>query len=440
MDVSLPVSASKASLAGLWVGDITLTNVGSKVSNRANATASVTGGVITGIVVSGSGGGGYPTSTATLVSTAGLEPGMTVTGGGAIGRVTITAVTDETGLVLSQNVPSDTVPLTFGTPIVRSSASSTPPSSPTVVTVSSTAGLTPGMTVTGPGITGTVTIASITNGAQLVLSQNIADGTNNLTYSDVRLATVVAPTPVGVTIAAPPEGGTQATARAIVNNGSITGFIITGGGGGYAIASPQVTIGAPPPLSGTSTARPFKMRTLLHIADDGPGTTRLLSQVFLGLLTNTPTEVGLCTHESSLKQDAKDTAQRLVAAHMPLDQVIGGSGTVTIPGALTRTIQIPFNDATNPFVHAFHPDHDNKDARFQPIGAGVESYDITRTCVFTFTAAPPAGSAAAIGWGSRVIGGTYSETISGIHREPIQLDGTFELRLASEDGTLVTAP
>ena len=98
-------------------------------------------------------------------------------------------------------------------------------------------------------------------------------------------------------------------------------------------------------------------------------------------------------------------------------------------------IQIPYNDATNPFVHQYHPDHDNKNARGQAVGAGVESYNVTRTCTFTFTSSPLSGSQPS-GWGSNIIGGTYQETITGLHRDPITLSGTFELRRANEFGTL----
>jgi hypothetical protein len=186
---------------------------------------------------------------------------------------------------------------------------------------------------------------------------------------------------------------------------------------------------------GNTTPEPFKLRALLHL--DTGGTARLLSQAFLGQLAVAPNDVGICTLESLLKQDTKAQAQRLVSAHMPLDEVItAGTGTVAVPGTLTCTITVPFNDRTNPFVHQYHPDHDNKDARFQPLGAGVESYDITRTCTFTFTASPPPGSGVTRGWGSSVLGGTYTETISGIHKEPITLSGTFELLRASEIGTL----
>ena len=186
--------------------------------------------------------------------------------------------------------------------------------------------------------------------------------------------------------------------------------------------------------TGTTTPREFPLRTLLHVSDTG--TPRLLSQVFLGQLAAAGNDAGVCTTEALLKQDAKASAQRLVATHMPLNQVITGSGALSaLPSTVTCTITIPFNDATNPFVHQYHPDHDNKNARFQPLGAGVESYNLSRTCTFTFTATPPPGGTSS-GWGSSVIGGTYAETITGIHRNPITVSGTFELRRASEIGTL----
>jgi hypothetical protein len=156
-----------------------------------------------------------------------------------------------------------------------------------------------------------------------------------------------------------------------------------------------------------NTPTEFPLRTILHVADNG--TASLLSEVFIGKLASAPHDVGLCTEESRLKADEKSSARRLVAAHMPLDRVItSGSGSVAIGGTLVRNITIPFNDPVNPFVHQYHPDHDNKSPRGQSLPAGVESYDVTRSCSFTFTASPPPGSASSTGWGSSIIGGTYT--------------------------------
>ncbi len=75
---------------------------------------------------------------------------------------------------------------------------------------------------------------------------------------------------------------------------------------------------------GSTTPKPFPLCTLLHVADGG--SARLLSQVFLGQLAVAPNDIGICTRETLLNQAAKASAQRLVAAHLPLDQVITGSG------------------------------------------------------------------------------------------------------------------
>jgi hypothetical protein len=68
----------------------------------------------------------------------------------------------------------------------------------------------------------------------------------------------------------------------------------------------------------------------------------------------------------------------------------------------------------------------------------IESYDITREVRFNFTPAPPAGSGVTRAWGSNVIGGNYFETVTGLHRQTIQLSGTFELKRISELGSIVT--
>ncbi len=195
-----------------------------------------------------------------------------------------------------------------------------------------------------------------------------------------------------------------------------------------------------PTSPGETTPRPFPLRLLTHVADDG--TARLLSQVFLGTLDDEPNghPTGLCTKEAGLKQDQKANALRLGVAHMPLDQVItAGSGSVALGSTLVRTINIPWNDPTNPFVHQYHPDHDNRDARPDgtnvPLGDGVESHSVSRTCTFEVTAAPPGGTGV-LGWGNTVIGGNYTEVLSGLHKQSITVSGTFTLRRVSEIGAI----
>jgi len=191
-----------------------------------------------------------------------------------------------------------------------------------------------------------------------------------------------------------------------------------------------------PGSTGNTTPRSFPLRVLLHVADDGTAT--LLSQVFLGKLAPAPHPLGLCTRELGLNAADKATATRLVAVTLPIDtEVSTGTGSVVLGQTLVRTVTIPFNGSTNPFVHTYHPDHDNKDARFSTVGvgAGVESYTISRVCSFGFTPTPPSGSSV-LGWGATVIGGNYSETVTGLHKTPVTVTGTFELRRVSEIGSI----
>ncbi len=192
-----------------------------------------------------------------------------------------------------------------------------------------------------------------------------------------------------------------------------------------------------PGVSGTTTGRSFPLRVLLHVDDSG--TARLLSQVFIGKLAVAPNNLGLSTLESGLKSSDLGTARRFSAVHLPPEAVLAtGSGSVAIGQTLVRTINLAHNAPTNPYDHTYHPDHDNRNARFDaPLAAGIESPTVTRVCSFTFTASSPTAITVP-GWGSTVIGGTYSEAISGIHKTATTVTGTFELRRVSEIGTITT--
>jgi hypothetical protein len=191
-----------------------------------------------------------------------------------------------------------------------------------------------------------------------------------------------------------------------------------------------------PGSPGTTTANPYPLRVIIHV--DNTGTARLLSQVFLGRLAPAPFDLGICTKENLLKADDKANARRIVAAHLPVEtEVSTGSGSFALGATLVRAVSIGFNERTNPYVHTYHPDHDNKNARFETLSMPIESPTIARTCSFTFALTPPVGSSAS-GWGSTVIGGTYAETVTGLHKDALTVTGTFELRRVSEIGSITT--
>ena len=136
---------------------------------------------------------------------------------------------------------------------------------------------------------------------------------------------------------------------------------------------------------------------------------------------------------------------RISSAHMPLDRILGetsGTGSVALGGTLNRSFNLPFNDKVNPFVHQYHPDHDNKNARFNTYNTAAESdesYTVDRAVSFSFANTPPAG-VPATGYGTTVPAGDYTEVIDGIHKDPLTVTGEFIFRRVNEIGEITITP
>ena len=183
--------------------------------------------------------------------------------------------------------------------------------------------------------------------------------------------------------------------------------------------------------TGTATAQTYSLRYIVHV--DDAGNARMLSQVFLGLLAGESPQPGICTLESGLGVADKASARRMVSAHMPLDRVLDG-GIMALGGSMNCTISTPFNDPTSPFVHQFHPDHDNKSG-ITALVSGQESYDLSRAVTFDISATAPEGVSSA-GYGSNIIAGGYTEVLSGLRKDSVTVTGSFTLHRVSEIGTL----
>jgi hypothetical protein len=185
--------------------------------------------------------------------------------------------------------------------------------------------------------------------------------------------------------------------------------------------------------------------------------------------------VGLTLQESDLQTDTLASAQRISAAHLPLDLAyVAESGSAFAAGGrIELEVPLAFTDRTNPFVHTYHPDHDNRDAQFRPLTTpGIESYTVVRSIALTFGAAEtgatlgsssqagtPAttttstdvtaplpgsssGPASTIGlstpltWSANTVSATYQEQITGLHRATLSVSGSVKLNRISEIGTL----
>ena len=189
--------------------------------------------------------------------------------------------------------------------------------------------------------------------------------------------------------------------------------------GQYVVTSLMTNLGAVP--------RPFPLRLIVHNPEVGAGNAVLLQRVFVGLDPWTNTIVAL--HESSLGPDFLNQARRISAAHLPwnaTNQAWAFNGTLGQTSNLTASITLPFNDqASNPFLHTYHPDHDNLDTAFKnELAQGAESYTVRR--VITLNVVPPSDGAASFATAAQVLSGQYSETITvqGLARA----GGTFDTR------------
>ena len=143
--------------------------------------------------------------------------------------------------------------------------------------------------------------------------------------------------------------------------------------------------------------------------------------------------------EAQLDPTRLSSARRISAAHLPWsanNMPWTFTGTFQTGQSLTNVVTLNYNDhAANPFVHTYHPDHDNLNALFsgvQPIG--VESFGVKREVILRFT--QPTTEYNSLTSGSTKLTGTYEENISFSGRTYV-LGGvtTNETRTVSTRGT-----
>lgn len=182
-----------------------------------------------------------------------------------------------------------------------------------------------------------------------------------------------------------------------------------------------------------ATAQTFPLRLIMHV-DDG-GNARLLSTAYVGVLASNG-EPGVTDAEATLDATTLADAVHVSAAHLPPGPALMPSAGDGFPASLEYEVTLGYTHSHNPFVHQFHPLHDNRDARFETtLAEGRESWDITRTISLTFTTDASAIGVTHPGWGSTVVGGTYVETIDGLHKNSITNQGTFVLTRVAEYAT-----
>lgn len=205
------------------------------------------------------------------------------------------------------------------------------------------------------------------------------------------------------------------------------------------------------PSTPTPTRSEMNLRLILHV--DGTGQTRLLKEVIQmwrdGTFTNDangnqvlekPGSYVLLTDDTKISQFQGATVRDGVTVGRRLSTVgydfpsttasnyLNVAGNFAIGQTLTTTLTLPFDYAANPFLHKYHPDHDNLNSRFDE--PAVEAYAVSRQVEMDLLASPPSGSVPP-DYGFNELGGNYRETITGLHKNPIHVNGTFQLRRAS---------
>jgi hypothetical protein len=224
-------------------------------------------------------------------------------------------------------------------------------------------------------------------------------------------------------------GGTGAAATAVIEKTFLARVTVTAGGTGYTSA-PTISFSGGA-LDPRATAVAFPMRLLLHRAANG--TVKLVQQVYLGSDGSTTTAA---TAQTLFPATLKPT-KRLSAAQFPSDFVGTGTGSLAPTGTLSFTVPLGYDADTNPFVHRYHPDHDNLDPLFgTKLAASKESWTVNRAITLTFATSLPGVTDPA--WGVSMLGGTYSETVTGLRATPISTAGTFILYRVANSAALLT--
>ncbi|MCB0113899.1 MAG: hypothetical protein KDD84_07405, partial [Caldilineaceae bacterium] len=216
-----------------------------------------------------------------------------------------------------------------------------------------------------------------------------------------------------------------------INPGLTVGDLLLGGGSDYVIvvtqagqevACGEIVIGAPTRLD-DGTGSEFRYRILLRVGADG--------------------------RVEMLPYYRFDERQSISSAAFSLADALAANGRVTdAAGLLNFAIGIDANDPLNPYLHKYHPDHDNLDAKFSAINLDTvpphlwESYAVQRRIGLTLTDDPPGFSgdeavevALDLDWGGMTWGGLYKEVVQGIHKNAITARGYFVIQhvLMAED-------
>jgi len=267
----------------------------------------------------------------------------------------------------------------------------------------------------------------ITNNYALAGGQTtLAGGSTNLLAATVN---DLPGTPVSTTYSVTTLAETSQPAYVVQTN------YLVSASSNYVVTAVNTSLGAVPV--------PLNFRLILF--NDGTNSS-LLQRVYVGVRGGTNTIVA--TTESVLDPSSLGTARRISAPILPwtaANAPYALAGTFSPSGALTSVpIMEAYDDqAGNPFLHTYHPDHNNLDYTYTPPHEqprGSQSYDISQSITLTFTSG--GSDFASLTKSDSSLSGTYSEIITlsglGTASRTFNTAGAFSLVRVSPIATLTT--
>jgi hypothetical protein len=197
------------------------------------------------------------------------------------------------------------------------------------------------------------------------------------------------------------------------------------------------------------TVRKFSQRVLVHV--DAGGQARLLKDVIQmwqegttvpSALDPTLREVAqpgryvlitdknlIGLYQGSANRDGVSVGQRFsTVAYDFAGETLEFEGDFGPDKTLQAAVVVEPDLPTNPFLHRYHPDHNNLDEQF--LNFRPEAFRVVRDMQFVFAATDPQGGSRP-GWGDSRLAGRFEESIVGLHRNAIFTSGSFELRRVS---------
>jgi len=199
----------------------------------------------------------------------------------------------------------------------------------------------------------------------------------------------------------------------------------------------------------TRTSAPLDLRLLFHVASDN--TVRLLKEVIQVYDSNTENYVLLTDHTlvpdytGVAIRDGVPVGRRLSAVGFDFTGTsLACNGGVSLNGTVECSINLGWDHPTNPFLHRYHPDHDNWDERYENVVQ--EAYAVTREIKLGFSDRYPPDedlperAVTPAGWGFELLGGYYTEKLTGLHKDDIKVQGPFILRKVAGTDTLTPIP